>query len=86
LFGQHSTRNSAYPAIRPGCTGELRCHGSTKSAIQNNAVLKRDGGFAIQDAAKKIKLSRQPDSPDIERLIVGQNAEKPTRQRLALAD
>ena len=49
-------------------------------------MLKRDGGFAIQDAAKKIKLSRQPDSPDIERLLVGQNAEKPTRQRLALAD
>jgi hypothetical protein len=53
----------------------------------NNAVLKRDGGFASQDAAKiagredakKMKNSRQPDRPDVERIIVGQNAEKPTR-------
>jgi hypothetical protein len=50
----------------------------------NNAVLKRDGGFATQDAAKiaaradakKMKNSRQPD---VERILVGQNAEKPTR-------
>jgi hypothetical protein len=53
----------------------------------NNAVLKRDGGFPTQDAAKtagrgdakKMRNSRQPDRPDIERILVGQNAEKPTR-------
>ena len=53
----------------------------------NNAVLKRDGGFATQDAAKtagredakKMKNSRQPDRPDVERIMVGQNTEKPTR-------
>jgi len=52
-----------------------------------NAVLKRDGGFATQDAAKiagredakKMKNSRQPDSPDVGRIMVGQNAEKATR-------
>ena len=61
----------------------------------NNAVLKRDGGFATQDAAKmaarddakKMRNSRQasgqglqPDRPDVGRILVGQNAEKPTRQ------
>ena len=53
----------------------------------NNAVLKRDGGFASQDAAKmaaredakKMKNSRQPDRPNVGRIMVGQNAEKPTR-------
>jgi hypothetical protein len=53
----------------------------------NNAVLKRDGGFATQDAAKsaaradakKMKNSRQPDRPNVERIMVGQNTEKPTR-------
>jgi hypothetical protein len=53
----------------------------------NNAVLKRDGGFATQDAAKtagradakKIKNSRQPDRPEVERILVGQNVEKATR-------
>jgi hypothetical protein len=52
-----------------------------------NAVLKRDGGFATQDAAKtagredakKMKNSRQPDRPDLGRIMVGQNAEKATR-------
>jgi hypothetical protein len=52
-----------------------------------NAVLKRDGGFASQDAAKmaarddakKMKNLRQPDRPDVERILVGQNAEKPVR-------
>ena len=52
----------------------------------NNAVLKRDGGFATQDApktagredAKKMKNMRQPDRPDFGRIIVGQNAEKAT--------
>jgi len=54
----------------------------------NNAVLKRDGGFATQDAAKtagredakKMKNSRQPHRPDVGALMVGQNTEKPTRQ------
>jgi hypothetical protein len=52
-----------------------------------NAVLKRDGGFATQEAAKnagredakKMKNSRQPDGPKIGNIMVGQNAEKPTR-------
>jgi hypothetical protein len=53
----------------------------------DNTVLKRDGGFATQDAAKiagredakRMKNSRQPDKPDVGRIMVGQNAEKPTR-------
>jgi hypothetical protein len=53
----------------------------------NNAVLKRDGGFATQDAAKtagredakKMRNVRQPDRPDVGRIMVGQNAEKATR-------
>jgi hypothetical protein len=53
----------------------------------DNAVLKRDGGFATQDAAKiagredakKMKNSRQPDRLDVGRIMVGQNAEKATR-------
>ena len=53
----------------------------------NNAVLKRDGGFADVEAAKsaaradakKMKNSRQPDRPNVERIMVGQNTEKPTR-------
>ena len=53
----------------------------------DNTVLKRDGGFASQDAAKmaarddakKMKNSRQPDRPDVGRILVGQNAEKATR-------
>jgi O-acetyl-ADP-ribose deacetylase (regulator of RNase III) len=52
-----------------------------------NTVLKRDGGFATQDAAKiagredarKMKNSRQPDRPDVGRILVGQNVEKATR-------
>jgi len=52
-----------------------------------NAVLKRDGGFPTQDAAKiagredakKMKNMRQPDKPDVGTILVGQNAEKPTR-------
>jgi hypothetical protein len=42
----------------------------------DNTLLKRDGGFATQDAAKiagcedakKIKDSRQPDRPDVGRI------------------
>ncbi len=53
----------------------------------DNTVLKRDGGFATQDAAriagradaKKMKNSRQPDRPDVERIMVGQNAGQPTQ-------
>lgn len=52
----------------------------------NNAVLKRDGGFPTQDAAKtagredakNMKNMRQ-DRPDVGRIMVGQNAEKATR-------
>jgi hypothetical protein len=53
----------------------------------DNTVLKRDGGFASQDAAKmaarddakKMKNSRLPNRPDVGRIMVGQNAEKATR-------
>jgi len=53
----------------------------------DNTLLKRDGGFATLDAAKiagredakKMKNSRQPDTPDVGRIMVGQNAEKATR-------
>ena len=53
----------------------------------NNAVLKRDGGFPTQDAAKiagredakKMRNLRQPDRPDVGCIMVGQNAEKATR-------
>jgi hypothetical protein len=52
-----------------------------------DTVLKRDGGFASQDAAKmaarddakKLKNMRQADRPDVGRILVGQNAEKATR-------
>jgi hypothetical protein len=53
----------------------------------NNTVLKRDGGFPAQDAAKiagrdepkKMKNSRPLDAPDVGRIMVGQNMEKPSR-------
>ncbi len=53
----------------------------------NITVLKRDGGFATQDAAKiagredakKMKNMRQLNKPDVGRIMVGQNAEKATR-------
>jgi len=52
-----------------------------------NAVLKRDGGFASQDAAKiagredakKMKNARQPERTDVGTIMVGRNAEKATR-------
>jgi hypothetical protein len=67
-------------------------HGANRSNViawfyeirgSDSAVLKRDSGFATQDAAKIVgradakenKNSRQP----VERILVGQNAEKPTR-------
>jgi hypothetical protein len=57
----------------------------------DNTLLKRDGGFASQDAAKmaarddakKMKNMRQPDRPaeagrpDVGTILAGQNAEKP---------
>ena len=56
-----------------------------------NAVLKRDGGFASQDAAKmaarddakKMKNSRQPDRPHVGTILVGQNGRvaEPLRTR-----
>jgi hypothetical protein len=53
----------------------------------DNAVLKRDGGFASQDAAKmaarddakKMKNSHQPGVAQVGRIMVGQNKEQPTR-------
>jgi hypothetical protein len=53
----------------------------------DNAVLKPDGGFPTQNAAKiagredakKMKNTRQPVRPDVGRILVGQNAEKATR-------
>ena len=53
----------------------------------DNTVLKRDGGFASQDAAKmaarddakRMRNSRLLDRPDVGRIMVGQNAEKATR-------
>ena len=53
----------------------------------NNTLLKRDGGFPTQDAAKtagradakRIRNSPQPGAPDIGRILVGQNNQKPTR-------
>jgi hypothetical protein len=52
-----------------------------------NVVLKRDGGFASQDAAKiagrtdakQMKNSRQPNRPHVGAILVGQNTEKPTQ-------
>jgi hypothetical protein len=53
----------------------------------DNTVLKRDGGFASQDAAKmaaredakKMKNAPKAIRPDVGRIMVGQNAEKATR-------
>jgi hypothetical protein len=50
----------------------------------DNAVLKRDDGFPTQDAAKiagrenarKMKNMRQPEKPDVGRIMVGQNTER----------
>ncbi len=52
-----------------------------------NTLLKRDGGFASQDAAKmaaredakKRRNSRLPDRPDVGRIMVGQNKEQTTK-------
>jgi hypothetical protein len=53
----------------------------------DNAVLKRDGGFPNQDAAKEaaradakqMKSAPKPTRLDVARILVGQNTEKPTR-------
>jgi hypothetical protein len=50
----------------------------------NNAVLKRDGGFATQDAAKiagraDAKKMKNACHPDVGRILVGQNMKEPTR-------
>ena len=53
----------------------------------DNTLLKRDGGFASQDAAKmaarddarKMKNTSKPNRLDVGRILVGQNAEKATR-------
>jgi hypothetical protein len=53
----------------------------------DNAVLKRDGGFASQDAAKmaarddarKIRNSSRTAGMDVGRILVGQNKEEATR-------
>jgi hypothetical protein len=52
----------------------------------DNTLLKRDGGFPTQDAAKvagrddakKMKNMRQ-DRPEVGRIMVGRDAERPTR-------
>ena len=53
----------------------------------HNTILKRDGGFPTQEAAKiaaredakKMRNSRQPNRRDVGSIMVGQNAEKATR-------
>jgi hypothetical protein len=51
-----------------------------------NAVLKRDGGFAsrypakiaAREYARRMENSRQPDKPDVERIMKGRKGEKCT--------
>ncbi len=53
----------------------------------DNTVLKRDGGFASQDAAKmaaredakRMKNAPSVNRSNVGRILVGQNAEKATR-------
>ena len=53
----------------------------------DNSLLKREGGFSTQEAAKSavrgdaknMKKSRQPGIPIVGTMRVGQNAEIPTR-------
>jgi hypothetical protein len=53
----------------------------------NNSVLKREHGFADQDAAKiaaranarKMKTSPESGRPKVGTVLAGQNTEKPTR-------
>jgi hypothetical protein len=51
----------------------------------NNTVLKRDGGFPNQEAAKEAaradakRLKAVPKPPQVGRILVGQSAAPPTR-------
>lgn len=51
----------------------------------DNTVLKRDGGFPSQEAAKEAaradakRLKSVPKPPTVGRILVGQNAAPPTR-------
>ncbi len=53
----------------------------------DNTVLKRTNGFPDREAAteaaradaKRLKATPKPKRPDIGRILVGQNMEKPTR-------
>jgi hypothetical protein len=53
----------------------------------NNSLMKRDDGFATQDAAKfavradarEIKKSHQRGMPNVGTMMVGQNTAMPTR-------
>ena len=53
----------------------------------DNTLLKRDGGFASQDAAKMaaredaktMKNAARQVGPTVGRILVGQNKEEPTR-------
>jgi hypothetical protein len=53
----------------------------------NNTLLKREGGFSTQDAAKfavrayakKIKMAWHLGMPNVGTMMIGQNAEMPTR-------
>ena len=57
----------------------------------NDTVLKRTGGFldreaatvAARDEAKQMKLSRHLGVPTVGKILVGQNADQPTRRQLA---
>ena len=52
-----------------------------------NTVIKRDGGFTSQDEAKmaaredakRMRNMHPPEGPDVGSILVGWNAEKPTR-------
>jgi hypothetical protein len=80
-------RNSSPGSHRAGRKEQISVAWFYEIRSSNNAVLKRDGGFATQDAAKtagredamKMKNMLQPDRPDVGTIMVGQNAEKPTR-------
>jgi hypothetical protein len=53
----------------------------------DNTLLKRDGGFASQDAAKmaarddakKMKVATRSERQDVGRILLGQNKEEATR-------
>jgi hypothetical protein len=51
----------------------------------DNVVLKRDGGFPNQEAAKEAaradakRMKAVPKPPHVGRILVGQNSDKPAR-------